>query len=131
MGFCQNCGLQLGENANFCPRCGDARQNDNQQRYTQAPLSPKHQYDTKPYQPDLRDKLNPLAVAGLVTSCASLFLTFWGIAGVVGCVLSAVGYSQIKKTGERGVRIAVAGIACGVIGTLYGLLLLIIMLNLR
>ena len=57
---------------------------------------------------------NGLSIAGFIVSIASLFLGLFGITGVVGVTLSAVGRSQaVKEGGKTG--LATAGIVLGII----------------
>lgn len=61
---------------------------------------------------------NGLSIAGFIVSIASLFLGLFGITGVVGVTLSAVGRSQaVKEGGKTG--LATAGIILGIIGAGY------------
>ncbi len=61
---------------------------------------------------------NGLSIAGFIVSIASLFLGFFGITGVVGITLSAVGRSQaVREGGKTG--LATAGIILGIIGAGY------------
>ena len=61
---------------------------------------------------------NGLSIAGFIVSIASLFLGLFGITGIVGITLSAVGRSQaVKEGGKTG--LATAGIILGIIGAGY------------
>ena len=64
------------------------------------------------------DKSNGLCIAGFVVSLASLFLGLFGITGVVGVALSAVGRSQAVSNGQK-TGLGTAGIILGIIGALY------------
>jgi hypothetical protein len=57
---------------------------------------------------------NGLSVAGFVCSLAG-FLT--GISFFVGLILSIIGLSQVKKTGQNGRGMALAGVIIGAIGS--------------
>ena len=61
---------------------------------------------------------NGLSIAGFVVSIASLFLGLFGITGIVGIVLSAVGLNQAKREGG-GTALAITGIILGIIGAGY------------
>lgn len=61
---------------------------------------------------------NGLCIAGFIVSIASLFLGFWGITGLVGVVLSAVGLNQAKREGGS-TGLAITGIILGIIGAGY------------
>lgn len=62
-------------------------------------------------------KTNGMALGSLITSLASLLTC--GLAGVVGAILGHVAMGQIKRTGEDGHGMALAGIIVGWV--LFGL----------
>ena len=106
--YCGQCGKQLSEGTNFCPRCG----------YGQAQggfecASANVQYDTEN---------NPPAVWGFICALVGLFVPLPiidMIISVVGIVLSVVG---LKKKRYKG--FAIAGIILGVLGAFGALVLL-------
>ncbi len=57
-----------------------------------------------------------MAIASLVTSLVGLFC---GITSFVGIILGFVSLSQIKKTGQKGQGMAIAGIVIGVFGAIF------------
>jgi hypothetical protein len=59
---------------------------------------------------------NPLAIAGFITS---LFLP------IVGLVLSAIALGQIKRTGQRGRGLAMAGLIIGIVFTVIALAVIV------
>lgn len=61
------------------------------------------------------DKHNGLSIAGFVVSCCSMLIGLYGITGLVGLILSAVGRSQAVRNGNK-TGLATAGIVLGVIG---------------
>ncbi len=61
------------------------------------------------------DKHNGLSIAGFVVSCCSMLIGLYGITGLVGVILSAVGRSQAVQNGNK-TGLATAGIVLGVIG---------------
>lgn len=61
------------------------------------------------------DKHNGLSIAGFVVSCCSMLIGLYGITGLVGLILSAVGRSQAVQNGNK-TGLATAGIVLGVIG---------------
>lgn len=63
---------------------------------------------------------NGLSVAGFVVSCSSILLALFGITGVVGLALSAVGRSQAVQNGDK-TGLATAGIIVGIIGIINGI----------
>ena len=103
--YCKNCGNQLGENVMFCDKCGA--------RATVA----------KPQQ-----QMNVLAIIGFIVACISFLLNFWGIVGIAAVVLSSLGLIQINKNGEKGKKLAIAGIVLGAISIVYAFILLLIVI---
>ncbi len=67
-------------------------------------------------------KTNGLAVAGFVVSLVSLIINLWGIVGLVGTILSAVGLSQINSKGEKGKGMAIAGLVIGIISIIWAII---------
>lgn len=76
----------------------------------------------------MEGKTNGLCIAGFVVSLGSLFLGLWGITGLVGVALSAVGRSQAANNGEK-TGLGTAGIILGIIGALYCWVMLIIAMS--
>lgn len=71
---------------------------------------------------------NGLSIAGFIVSLGSLFLGLWGITGLVGVTLSAVGRSQAVQNGSK-TGLATAGIVIGIIGALYCWVMLIVAMS--
>ena len=55
---------------------------------------------------------NPLAIFSLVASCVGLLC---GFGSIIGIVLGVIAMNQIKKTGQQGRGLAIAGVAVGAI----------------
>jgi hypothetical protein len=55
---------------------------------------------------------NPLAIFSLVASCVGLLC---GFGSIIGIVLGVIAVNQIKRTGQQGRGLAVAGIAVGAV----------------
>lgn len=72
------------------------------------PPGPYHPYH--PYQPPRRN--NSTAVAALICGVVGLFT---GLVGFVAIVLGHIARSQIKRTGEAGAGLALAGLILGYI----------------
>lgn len=68
--------------------------------------------------------MNGLAVTGFVLSLCGFFT---GVTFIIGLILSAVGLSQTKKTGEGGRGMALAGTIIGAIGTAFTVLMAILL----
>ena len=62
---------------------------------------------------------NPLAIGSLAASAIGLLC---GIGSIIGIVLGFVALNQIKKTGQAGHGLAVAGIAVGIASFVIGLI---------
>jgi Domain of unknown function (DUF4190) len=60
-------------------------------------------------------KTNTLAIISLVASIAGIVI-LWGIGSIAGVICGHISLSQIKKTGEQGHGMAVAGLIVGYIG---------------
>lgn len=73
----------------------------------------------------MEGKTNGLCNAGFVVSLGSLFLGLWGLTGLVGVALSAVGRSQAENNGQK-TGLGTAGIILGVIGALWCWVMLVI-----
>ena len=66
----------------------------------------------------MENRTNGLSRAGFVISLATcFFFGFYGISGIVGIILSAVGRSQAVENGGK-TGLATAGIVIGIINTL-------------
>lgn len=90
-----------------------------QQSYGQQPYNQyAYQMPSGPEQ-----KTNGLAIASLVTSLCG-FITC-GLAGLVGLILGIVSLTQIKKRGDRGFGLALAGTIVGAVLTIGFLLYLL------
>lgn len=72
----------------------------------------------------MENKTNGLSIAGFVVSCCSLLVNFYGVVGLVGLILSAVGRSHAKSEGTK-TGLATAGIVISLIGMLMGIIVLI------
>lgn len=60
-----------------------------------------------------RPSFSKAAIAGLVVSCAGLFV--FAMAGPIGTALAGVGLRHVRERGLRGRRLAIAGIIIGVV----------------
>ena len=76
----------------------------------------------------MEERTNGMSIAGFVVSLGSMFLGLWGLTGLVGIALSAVGRSQAVNNGGK-TGLATAGIILGIIGAAYCWIMLIIALN--
>lgn len=109
--FCAECGKEISEGLKFCPNCG--RQVTKASGYDMQAHSPMQ---TVPY--------NTMSIVGMVVSCISILINFWGLVGMAGLVLSIIGLQQVKQRHENGKGLAVAGIIIGSISIIYACLVL-------
>lgn len=70
-------------------------------------------------------KTNTFAIVSLVSSLAGLIT---GITFLVGIIFGHLSLSQIKKTGENGRGMALAGLIIGYVGLLLGIILTILII---
>jgi hypothetical protein len=68
-----------------------------------------------------------MAIGSLVTSIACL-LVFGGIGSFIGAILGHVALGQIKRTGEQGRGLAIAGIIIGWVATALWLIVAVIVI---
>jgi hypothetical protein len=101
------------------------------QQTQQAPTTPIYQQYQVPagYQPYVvaQPKVNGLAVASMVLGiCGLLFGWLYVIPCILGVVFGAVALRKINAEGLAGRGMAIAGLVCGIIGTAFwGLMLLL------
>jgi Domain of unknown function (DUF4190)/DUF1707 SHOCT-like domain len=75
-----------------------------------------------PYSGPVRAKTNVPAVFSLICGIAQVTVILWPVAAISAVVLGHVGRRQIRRTGENGAGIAMAGLILGWIGTAFLLL---------
>ena len=91
--FCTHCGKPTEEGEEYCGFCGQCLT----QKGPEA--SPSNSVTV--------NKTNDLAIAGIIISIV--------LSAIIGIVLCIISLNQIKKTGEKGKEVAIAGIVIGVI----------------
>ncbi|SEU20284.1 DUF4190 domain-containing protein [Paenibacillus sp. NFR01] len=83
-------------------------------------------YNSSGYYPPQRSKTNGKAIAALVLGILSLIVPYVGILlGIIAIILAAISFKEIRRNGEQGKGMAIAGLVCAIIGTLIYALLLI------
>lgn len=121
--FCSKCGNGIADGSRFCPKCGQpvnvynngTQAQNNNVIYTatqNVPVTQSAQY-------------NIMSIVGLVISCISLLLNFWGLVGIAGTIVSVVGLVSCKRKHEKGQVCAIIGIIIGVFSIVYGAIALI------
>lgn len=123
--YCSKCGAQIADGSRFCPECGQAIENQTAGMSGQYSQPNQHfDYRQNHYQYEQDSKMNPLALAGFIVGCVSVFINFWGIVGGTALGLSIAGLFQINGGKGAGKGFAITGIILGAIGVLFGLLVL-------
>ena len=113
--FCANCGKEIQEGAVFCPECGAPQQG------ATPPVTNASGHSNPTSQPVVQKvPYNTLCIIGLVISCISLLLNFWGLVGIAGTIVSVIGLSSCKQKNENGKALAIIGIIIGVYSIFYG-----------
>lgn len=139
--YCTKCGNKNDDNGRFCVVCGTPLANNNQNNSSYVNVNANNQYNQNinPYYNQLQNsyynqipnspdsKMNAMALAGFITSCG--FVLFWGFAGLVGLILSLIGFNQTRERGERGKGFAIAGIIIGCMSIIVTILAVIYIAN--
>ena len=74
-------------------------------------------------------KINSLCLAGFLVSLFSLLINLWGLVGITGIVLSAVGLNSFNEKKETGQGLAIAGMIIGVVSVAYAIVLIVSMMS--
>lgn len=106
----------------------------------QRPNDTSYQYSTynnnyppnnfPPNYPPLPAKTNGKSIAALVLGILSIMIPYIGfILGIVAIILSTLSLKEIKRKNEQGKGLSIAGLVCGIIGTvLYGIIIAIVVI---
>lgn len=75
-------------------------------------------------------KTNGKSIAAMVLGILSIVVPYIGfIIGIVGIVFSSLSLKEIRKTGEQGRGMAIAGMVCSIIGTvIYAIILFLLVI---
>lgn len=124
MKFCGNCGAKMEDGEQYCSYCGtrfeSAARRDADTNIEMRP-APQYSAQSQHSDPMMRQlptqKTNGFAVAGFVMGLISILFCWccFGVTQILGVIFSAVALSQIKKTGEGGKGLAVAGLVLSVL----------------
>lgn len=93
-----------------------------------APYGAQSPYGSAPYGAYAAPKTNVLAIVSLISSIAS-FVILPFIGSLVGVITGHMALSQIKRTGEQGRGLALAGTIVGYVGLGFILLLVLFFLS--
>jgi hypothetical protein len=74
--------------------------------------------------------MNGKSIAGFVLGILSIVVPYIGfLLGIVAIILSALSLKEIRKRYEQGRGLAIAGLVCGIVGTLaYAILIIFIII---
>lgn len=71
---------------------------------------------------------NGKSIASMVLGILNLLLVFMPyisvILGILAIILSAISFKEIRRHGDTGKGMAVAGLVCGIVGTIFGIIIL-------
>lgn len=120
--FCVKCGKQIADGSKFCPECGAVQPDDSAKStaYSSGPINTTDRYSTV-----RKAQYNIMCIVGLVVSCISLLINFWGLVGIAGTVISVIGLITCTRRNENGKILAIIGIIIGVISIIYALVVLL------
>ncbi|MCK8485831.1 DUF4190 domain-containing protein [Paenibacillus sp. MBLB2552] len=95
------------------------------QRPSETPYSYSTFNQYPPSAPPAPAKTNGKSIVSLVLGILSIVIPYVGfILGIVAIVFSSLSFKEIKRTGEQGKGLSVAGLVCGIVGTvLYGIII--------
>lgn len=120
--FCSNCGKKFKDGETFCPECGAAPQGT-----TPPPISNVENYAAPTSQSTVQKApYNTMCITGFVISCISLFLSFWGLVGIAGTIISVIGLNTCKQKNENGKALAIFGIVFGAFSILYAFIMILL-----
>lgn len=139
--YCTKCGNKNEDGNNFCGYCGAALKSANQNGtpYVEPDVNNQQNQNTNPYYNNQQNgyynqypkepikRNNSFALAGFIVSCGGI--AFGGLAGLVGIILSLIGFHQTNVRNEKGKGFAVAGIIIGCLFVCVTILLIIYMCN--
>lgn len=99
--------------------------------YSQMILQKNAVYSSNPnnstnhYSTVRKAQYNIMCIVGLVVSCISLLLNFWGLVGIAGTIISVIGLTNCTRRNENGKILAIIGIVIGVFSIIYALVVLL------
>nr|WP_240647257.1 DUF4190 domain-containing protein [Paenibacillus nanensis] len=82
------------------------------------------------YQPP---KTNTKSITALVLGICSIVIPYIGfLPGIIGIIVSALSFKELKRTGEQGRGLSIAGLVCSILGTLFwgiiGIIIIIVII---
>lgn len=87
-------------------------------------------YPPAPPGPPTPAKTNGKSITSLVLGVLSIVVPYIGfLLGIVAIVFASLSFKELKRTGEQGKGLSIAGLVCGIVGTaIYGIILFILVL---
>lgn len=155
--ICRKCGNNIPDSSAFCPACGAPQQgrtpppgcnnrgsnntgysntgynstgysntqyNNTNTGYNNTAYNAGYSAQTSAQK---TSSYNTLCIVGLVISCLSLWYNVFGIVGLAGTIVSAVGLYKCKQNNEKGNILAIIGIVIGAISILRGIYSIIVL----
>lgn len=100
------------------------------QRPSDTPYSYSSFDQYPPSMPPAPARTNGKSIASLVLGILAVIIPYIGfILGIIAIVLSSLSLKEIKRTNEQGKGLSIAGLVCGIIGTvLYGMIILLVVI---
>lgn len=85
----------------------------------------QQQYFSPPPPPPPPAKTNGKSIGALVLGILSLMIPFVGfLLGIIAIILASISFKEIRIRYEQGKGMAIAGLVTGILGTLFGLILI-------
>jgi len=90
----------------------------------------QQRYGFTPPPPYAPPKTNAKSVVALVLGIVSIVLPYLGLLiGILAIIFASLSFKEIKRTGEQGKGMAVAGLVCGIVGTaIYAIIILFVII---
>lgn len=131
--YCPSCGKEVNEEHNFCKYCGSNLKEKVQEEVETIIVEEPKIIDMKETKAEVKNKekdYNICAIIGFIAGIISIFFSLYGLINIGAIVLSAVALDQIKKTGEKGKGLAIAGIATSIASIVLFIVALVIIFSL-
>ncbi|XID92021.1 DUF4190 domain-containing protein [Paenibacillaceae bacterium WGS1546] len=92
--------------------------------------SQRYEYSPLPNPPYSPPKTNGKSIAALVLGILAIVLPYIGfLVGIVAIIFASISLKEIKRSGEQGRGMAIAGLVCGIVGTaIYAVIILLVFL---
>lgn len=100
-------------------------------QYQYESFNPQQNFQQYPY-PPAPAKTNTKSIVALIFGILSILIPYIGfIPGIVAIIVSSLSFKDFKQKGEQGRGLSIAGLVCGIIGTvIWGLVTLIVVIAL-